>query len=79
MSNAFSNDLEQFIQQEISLGHYASREELIVDAVQLLRRERAEALEGILAGWDDVERGNTKSLDDAFADMRQSRGIDKDA
>jgi putative addiction module CopG family antidote len=41
MLNGLSADLEEFVEQELAAGKYASREELVAEAVRLLReRER---------------------------------------
>jgi putative addiction module CopG family antidote len=37
MPNGLPADLEQFVEQELASGKYASRDELVTEAVRLLR------------------------------------------
>jgi putative addiction module CopG family antidote len=53
MSVAFPPDIESFVTQELSAGEFASRDELIVAAVDLLRQRKV-ALEKLKA---DIARG----------------------
>ena len=71
-------ELEPFVEQEFSTGRYASREEVIVQALCWLRDERQEALSGIKEGLDDVAAGRVQPLSEAFADIRKEHGILED-
>jgi Arc/MetJ-type ribon-helix-helix transcriptional regulator len=75
MSQQFSADLEQFLQAEIAAGVYPDRDSALADGLRLLRRERAEAQEGIQAGWADFEDGRFQSLDETFLDLRREFGL----
>ena len=68
-------ELEPFVEQEFSTGRYASREEVIVQALCWLRDERREVLSGIKKGFDDVAVGGVQQHGEAFADIRKEHGI----
>ena len=68
-------DLESFVEQEFATGMYGSREEVVLQAVNLLREERSQALSGIKEGLADVAAGRTKPLDQAFDEMRTKFSI----
>lgn len=51
MSNQISPENEQFIEHELACGAYRNREELLDEAVRLLKRRR-ELQEAILAGTE---------------------------
>lgn len=67
----FDQELELFVQQEVENGHFSSREDLLSYAIRLLRRDREEAVAGILLGLDDAAAGRMQPLSEAFADMRR--------
>lgn len=67
-------ELEAFVEKEFATGRYATREEVLVQALHWLREEREEALVGIRQGLDDVAAGRTQSLSEAFADLRKELG-----
>ncbi len=46
--------LDPFVEQEFATGRYATREEVVVQALCWLRDERQEAVSGIKQGLDDV-------------------------
>lgn len=79
MSNAMTPELENFVEREIASGRFASREAVVVHALEMLRREREDAVWGIQAGLDDVEAGRTQPLADAFRDLRAEFNIASDA
>ena len=69
MSVAFPPEIENFVEQEIASGSYGSREELIVTAVELLRRRQSDLehlREDIAAGLE----GDGVPADQVFAQMR---------
>lgn len=68
-------ELEPFIEQEFATGRYATREEVIVQAIRWLYEERQEAASGIKQGLDDVVAGRTQTVTEAFADIRKEFGI----
>ena len=63
-------ELEPFIDQEFATGRYASREEVVVQALCWLRDERQSAVAGIKQGLEDVGAGRTQPIADAFAEIR---------
>lgn len=59
-------DLSQFVNEELASGNYASTEELVGEAVRLLRDLRAKqaAMRAeVQVGIDQADRGLVKSLD----------------
>ena len=70
MPQTLPKDLEQFVRRELASGRYGSTQELLIEGLRLLRRDRGEAVEGIQAGLDDMEAGRFQPLDEAFDDLR---------
>ncbi len=68
-------ELEPFVEQEFSTGRYATREEVVLQALRWLREEREQAVSGIKDGLDDAANGRLQPLDDAFADIRKEFGV----
>jgi putative addiction module CopG family antidote len=67
MLNGLPADLEQFMEQELAAGKYASGEELVAEAVRLLReRERRvkELREEILPALERLDRGEYMEYDE---------------
>ena len=64
-------ELEPFVEQEFATGRYATREDVVVQALRWLQEERQEALLGIQQGLDDVAAGRTQPLAEAFGDIRK--------
>lgn len=64
MTITLSSELDQFLEQEVAEGRYASVTEAISVAVERLRRERAaEVLKGKLAeGIRDLEEGRLSEV-----------------
>ena len=71
----FSPELEPFVEQEFATGQYATREEILVQALRWMSEERKATVVGIQEGLDDVAAGRTRSVQDAFADIRKEFGI----
>lgn len=69
------NDLLPFIEQEFASGRYATREEVLLQALRWLQEERSEAVLGIKEGLTDAAAGRTQPLAEAFADIRKGHGI----
>jgi putative addiction module CopG family antidote len=66
-------ELESFVEREVSLGTYASREELIVLAVALLRQHQADLARlryEIAEGFE----GEEIPADEVFASLRARYG-----
>ncbi len=65
------SEFEPLVEQEFATGQYASRVEVVVQALRWLREERQKATMGIKQGLDDVTAGRTQSVTEAFADIRK--------
>lgn len=58
MTVALPPDLEQFVENEIASGRYGSEDELLCDALRLLRARRLQRLrKEIRIGIDQLDRG----------------------
>ena len=68
-------ELEPFVEQEFATGRYATREEVVVQALRWLREERTQAVIGIKEGLDDVAAGRMQPVGEAFADIRKEFGV----
>ena len=68
-------ELEPFIEQEFATGRYASRDEVVVQALRWLREERQQAVSGIKQGLDDVAAGRAQPIGEAFSDIRKEFGV----
>ena len=68
-------ELESFVEQEFATGRYATREEVVVQALSWLRNERQEAVSGIKHGLADVAAGRTQTVAEAFSDIRKEFGV----
>ncbi len=79
MAQSFPTDLEEFIEREIASGRYASRDEVMLEGIRLLKQDREEALQGITEGLESMERGEGVPLDDAFAEIRTKHNVADDA
>ena len=64
-------ELESFLEQEFATGRYVNKQEIIVQALHLLRGEREQALAGIRDGLTDVAAGRVRSVADVFTDIRE--------
>lgn len=71
----FPPELKPFVEQEFATGRYATREEIIVQALCWLRNERQESVSGVQQGLDDVASGRMQPLGEAFADIKDEHGI----
>ncbi|HUG68517.1 MAG TPA: type II toxin-antitoxin system ParD family antitoxin [Pirellulaceae bacterium] len=68
-------EFEPFVEQEFASGRYASRQEVVVQALRWLREEPQAAIAGIKQGLDDVAAGRTQPVAEAFANIRSEFGI----
>jgi predicted transcriptional regulator len=64
-------ELQPFVSQQLALGCFANEEQLVTEALKLLKAEREETLEGIRQGLADAAAGRVQSVSDAFADLRR--------
>ena len=68
-------EFEPFVEQEFATGRYASRQDVVVQALRWLREEREAAATGIRQGLDDAAAGRTQPVATAFADIRSEFGV----
>ena len=66
MTIDISADIEHFIQEEIACGNFSNGRELVEHAILLLKRDREEAVHGIMEGLEDITAGRVQSLREAF-------------
>jgi Arc/MetJ-type ribon-helix-helix transcriptional regulator len=64
------SELQPFFDQEFATGRYSRREDVLIQALQLLREERSQAVEGITQGLEDLSAGRIQSLEIAFSEIR---------
>lgn len=64
-------DLQLFVREQLRLGCFSTEQQLVTEALQLLKAERDESLEGIRQGLVDVAAGRVQPLGEAFADIRR--------
>ena len=79
MGYQFPPDVEQFVRSELSQKHYASEDDLLVDAVRLLQQEREAAIAGIQRGVESMQQGEGIPLDEAFESLRKKHNLPVDA
>ena len=78
ISASLSPDLEEFVRKELARGRYTSADDLVREAIALLRDQewRADELRRELdAGLRDIEQGNVVRLDDEKAQDEFFSGI----
>jgi len=66
MAETFPHEIQQFVRQELASGHYQSEEELVVEAVRLLRDSNLrlqELREGLKTRLHDLDGGNAIELE----------------
>jgi restriction system protein len=63
--------LESLCQRLLQLGCFRSEQQLVSEAIRLLKREREETLEGIRRGLADAAADQTQPLAEAFSDIRR--------
>lgn len=78
MDLSLPGDLEQFVEQQVAVGAYSSPSEVVGDALRLMQlheRERAALVEDlrqkIAVGVGQLERGQSISADDVYAELKQ--------
>jgi antitoxin ParD1/3/4 len=70
---AFDTDPEAFIEEAVKSGRYASRAEVIEEALLLLKRRDASLAKlnaDLARGIADIDAGRTYDLDEAFDQVR---------
>jgi len=71
-------DIDQSIQSLLATGRYASEEEVLRDALSVLKK-RDEDVAAIQAGIDDIQAGRYRSFAECDADFRARHQIAPDA
>ena len=74
MSYPFPPMLDQLVREELATGAYRSEDDVLVEAMQVLR-DRDEAIAGIREGLSDLDAGRVRSLADVDAELRTKHGI----
>jgi predicted transcriptional regulator len=75
MSYEIPAELRPFVSEQLQLGCVGSEQQLVVEALRLLKAEREETLEGIRRGLADAAAGRTQPLADAFDDIRREFNV----
>jgi predicted transcriptional regulator len=70
MTVEIPSDLQPFVDEQLQLGCFQSVQQLVAEALQLLKAERDESLAGIRRGLADAAAGRVQPLAEAFADLR---------
>lgn len=82
MNISLTGDLAEYIEAEVSSGDYASANDVVREALLLMRHEREAEQdkfrilkEAVQAGIDEADRGefSNKSLDEIFAEVLAGR------
>lgn len=83
MTIHLSGEREQLVRSFVQGGRFASEDEVIDEALGLLRRreeaEQARVLEGIRQGIEDRNAGRSRPADEVFADIRREFNLSPDA
>ena len=79
MNAHISDRWDSFIHTQLQSGRFSSADDVIDEALELLKRreerEKALDLEGIRRGLEDMRAGRTQPLDEAFADIRRELNL----
>jgi putative addiction module CopG family antidote len=83
MSLHLPDDLERFVNEKVRSGRFASAQEAICEAIQLLRdqedAEDARVLNGIRQGLDEMHAGKGRPADVVFEAIRRDFDLATDA
>lgn len=71
MSIEIPADLQPFVRQQLELGHFPNEQQLVAEALQLLRAEQEASVEGVRQGLLDAANGRVQSLAETFSDLRR--------
>jgi Arc/MetJ-type ribon-helix-helix transcriptional regulator len=64
-------EFQSFVREQLQLGSYHSEQQLVTEALQLLKADRDESLAGIQQGLADAAAGHMQPLAESFADLRR--------
>jgi antitoxin ParD1/3/4 len=83
MSIHLSGDCERIVRSLMQGGRFASEDEVIGEALRLLRereeKEQSRVLEGIRRGIEDMNAGRNRPADEVFAEVRREFKLPPDA
>jgi Arc/MetJ-type ribon-helix-helix transcriptional regulator len=71
-------DRQPFVREQLELGCFPNEQQLITEALQLLKAERDQSIEGIKLGLADAAAGRVQPLAEAFADLRRELNLPED-
>jgi Arc/MetJ-type ribon-helix-helix transcriptional regulator len=66
-SHPYPPEIGDFIERQIALGHYRSEEDLVVDAVRIMREvndQQRQFAEDVQQGMDQLDRGEVNCYDE---------------
>ena len=63
--------LQPFVSEQLQLGYFKSEQQLVTEALQLLKAERDESVHAIQQGLADAAAGRVQGLAETFADLRR--------
>jgi Arc/MetJ-type ribon-helix-helix transcriptional regulator len=75
MTIEIPSDLQPFVREQLQLGCFPNEQKLVTEALQLLKAEREQSLEGVRRGLADAAAGRVQSVAEAFADVRREFGL----
>jgi Arc/MetJ-type ribon-helix-helix transcriptional regulator len=71
MSIDIPADFEPFVREQLQSGVFHSEQQVVAEALGLLKAEREATLEGIRLGLADAAAGRVQPVAEAFADLRR--------
>ena len=71
MSIEIPADFQPFVREQLQLGVFHSEQQIVAEALWLLKAERDETLEGIRAGLADAAAGRVEPVAKVFAELRR--------
>ena len=74
MSHQFAPDVEQLLREQMSVGNYGSTDDLLRDALGILKT-RNDDLAAIRAGLDDMQSGRVRPLKDVADGIACKHGL----
>jgi Arc/MetJ-type ribon-helix-helix transcriptional regulator len=72
-------ELQSFVREQVALGCFSSEQQLVNEALQLLKTERDDSLEGIRQGLADAAAGRVQPVAEVFNELRREFNITNDA
>jgi len=74
MTHSLPPDLQSLVQKHLTLGNYASEEDVLRDALRALERQQ-EVMEDVVVGLADLEAERGRPLEDIDARLRAKYNI----